>query len=75
MTDPNRRREFRETIEQLVLDGDANKDTAIFDNNGFVIRTEDIADSDWPVFIKKCAISDPLPTVIESLWIFYHHAR
>ncbi len=44
MTDPNRRREFRETIECLVLDGDANKDSAIFDNNGFVIRTEDIAD-------------------------------
>lgn len=44
MTDPNRRREFRETIEQLVLDGDANKDSAIFDNNGFVIRTEDIAE-------------------------------
>lgn len=44
MTDPNRRREFRETIERLVLDGDTNKETAIFDNNGFVIRTDDIAE-------------------------------
>lgn len=44
MTDPNRRREFRETIARLVLDGDANKDSAIFDNNGFVIRTGNIAE-------------------------------
>ena len=44
MTDPDKRKEFRETIERLVLDGDGNKDTAIFDNNGFVIRTENIAE-------------------------------
>jgi fido (protein-threonine AMPylation protein) len=44
MTDADKRKEFRETIERLVLDGDGNKDTAIFDNNGFVIRTENIAE-------------------------------
>jgi fido (protein-threonine AMPylation protein) len=44
MTDPDKRKQFRETIESLVLDGNANEDTAIFDNNGFVIRTENIAE-------------------------------
>ena len=44
MTDADKRKEFRETIERLVLDDDSNKDTAIFDNNGFVIRTENIAE-------------------------------
>ena len=44
MTDADKRKEFRETIELLVLDGDSNEDTAIFDNNGFVIKTENIAE-------------------------------
>ena len=44
MTDADKRKEFRETIERLVLDGDSNEDTAIFDNNGFVIRTENISE-------------------------------
>ena len=44
MTDADKRKEFRETIECLVLDGDGNKDSAIFDNNGFVIKTENIAE-------------------------------
>ncbi|MGZ8226186.1 MAG: zeta toxin family protein [Methylococcaceae bacterium] len=44
MPDPDKRKQFREAIERLVLDGDDNKDTAIFDNNGFVIRREDIAE-------------------------------
>src|SRR5664279_1396038 len=44
MTDADKRKEFRETIERLVLDDDSNKDTAIFDNNGFVIKTENIAE-------------------------------
>jgi fido (protein-threonine AMPylation protein) len=44
MTDADKRKQFRETIERLVLDGDGNKDSAIFDNNGFVIRTENIAE-------------------------------
>lgn len=42
MMDADKRKAFRETIERLVLDGDGNKETAIFDNNGFVIRTENI---------------------------------
>ncbi|UOA07983.1 zeta toxin family protein [Methylobacter sp. S3L5C] len=44
MLDADKRKEFRETIECLVLDDDGNLDTAIFDNNGFVIKTEDIAE-------------------------------
>ena len=44
MIDPDKRKQFRETIESLVLDGDVNNDTAIFDNNGFVIKTENIAE-------------------------------
>ena len=44
MTDPDKRKEFRETIERLVLDGDGNKETAIFDNNGFVFKTDNIAE-------------------------------
>lgn len=41
---PEKRKEFREAIERLVLDGDDNNETAIFDNNGFVISTENIAE-------------------------------
>ncbi len=37
------RRKFRKTIGSLVLDDDGNHDTAIFDNNGFVIKADDIA--------------------------------
>jgi fido (protein-threonine AMPylation protein) len=45
MPDPDKRKQFREAIERLVLDdGDDNSATAIFDNNGFVIGNEDIAD-------------------------------
>jgi fido (protein-threonine AMPylation protein) len=44
MLDAEKRKQFRETIERLVLDDEANQKTAIFDNNGFVIRTEDIAE-------------------------------
>lgn len=44
MTDANKRQEFRETIACLVLDDHENhENTAIFDNNGFVIKTADIA--------------------------------
>ncbi len=38
-----KRKQFRETIESLVFDGDLNTDTAIFDNNGFVIKTNNIS--------------------------------
>lgn len=39
-----KRIQFRLTIEQLVLDADYNSDTAIFDNNGFIINTGNIAE-------------------------------
>lgn len=44
MLDAGKRKLFRETIERLVLDDDYNRDTAIFDSNGFVMSTEDIAE-------------------------------
>lgn len=43
ITRASQRKIFRETIERLVLDDDDNKDTAIFDNNGFVIKTQNIS--------------------------------
>lgn len=44
MTDPNKRQEFRKAIAYLVLDDNENHAaTAIFDHNGFVIKTPDIA--------------------------------
>jgi hypothetical protein len=39
-----KRKEFREAIERLVLDGEGNQNTAIFDNNGFAFRTQNIAE-------------------------------
>ncbi len=39
-----KRKAFRLIVEQLVLDGENNRDTAIFDNNGFVIHTHNIAE-------------------------------
>lgn len=42
MTDADKRLKFRKTIGRLVLDEEANKDTAIFDNNGFVITADNI---------------------------------
>jgi hypothetical protein len=45
MIDATKRKAFREAIEHLVLDGDGNnQDSAIFDNNGFVVHTENIAE-------------------------------
>lgn len=43
MSDPVKRKAFREAIECLVLD-DNNADSAIFDSNGFVIHTDNIAE-------------------------------
>lgn len=40
----DRRKQFRIAIERLVLDDEDNLDTAIFDNNGFVMHCGDIAD-------------------------------
>ena len=39
-----KRKEFRLIIERLVLDNRENSDTAIFDNNGFVIYNNNIAE-------------------------------
>lgn len=58
MPDPTKRKQFREAIECLVLDGDANGDTAIFDNNGFVIWTENIAER-LSVFYQKMRLVRP----------------
>ena len=45
MLDKDKRKRFRIVIERLVLDGDNSKqDSAIFDNNGFVIHCDDIAE-------------------------------
>jgi fido (protein-threonine AMPylation protein) len=44
MADAEKRKLFREAIESLVLYEDENKDTALFDNNGFVIKTGNIAE-------------------------------
>jgi hypothetical protein len=46
MTAAEKRKAFREAIERLVLDGDGvgNGDTAIFDNNGFVMKIDNIAE-------------------------------
>ncbi len=43
MTDADKRQAFRKTISRLVLDDEGNEQTAIFDNNGFVISTATIA--------------------------------
>jgi len=39
-----KRIKFRLVIETLVLDGEHNEKTAIFDNNGFIINTKNIAE-------------------------------
>lgn len=44
MPDPEKRKEFRKAIASLVHDSENNKGTAVFDNNGFVIFAEDIAE-------------------------------
>ncbi len=44
MLDKDNRKQFRIAIERLVLDGDSNQDSAIFDNNGFVMQCADIAE-------------------------------
>ena len=44
MTHADKRKEFRETVEQLVLEDGGNQDTAIFDNNGFAISTGNISE-------------------------------
>ncbi|SJM93734.1 zeta toxin family protein [Crenothrix polyspora] len=58
MPNPSKRQQFREAIECLVLDGAANGDTAIFDNNGFAIWTENIAER-LAVFYQKMRLVRP----------------
>lgn len=43
MPDADKRKEFRMTIERLVLNG-SNQGTELFDSNGFVIKTSNIAE-------------------------------
>jgi fido (protein-threonine AMPylation protein) len=56
MLDHDKRKEFREAIESLVLENNSNNDTAIFDNNGFVISTENIAERLAGFYMKMRAI-------------------
>lgn len=58
MLDPDKRKLFRKTIGRLVLDGDGdgNSATAIFDNNGFVIRTENIAERLADFYLKMRSV-------------------
>lgn len=44
MLEKEKRKQCRIAIERLVLDGDSNQDSAIFDNNGFVMQCVDIAE-------------------------------
>ena len=52
MLDRDKRKEFRVTIESFVLESEHNTETAIYDNNGFVISTANIAER-LAVFYKK----------------------
>ncbi|WP_084190951.1 zeta toxin family protein [Methylomarinum vadi] len=56
ITDAETRQQFRKTFARLVLDGDKNCDTALFDNNGFVIKTDNIAERLADFYIKIRAI-------------------
>ncbi|MGZ8095379.1 MAG: zeta toxin family protein [Methylosarcina sp.] len=56
MTDPDKRQEFRKTVGRLVLDGDNNRATAIFDNNGFVIHNDNIAERLADFYLKMRSI-------------------
>jgi fido (protein-threonine AMPylation protein) len=44
IADGEKRLAFRKIIGRLVLDEEINRDTAIFDNNGFIIQTSNIAE-------------------------------
>ena len=56
MLDHDKRKQFREAIESLVLENNSNNDTAIFDNNGFVISTENIAERLASFYMKMRTI-------------------
>lgn len=44
MLEANKRKAFRLIVEQLVMDGETNHETAIFDNNGFVVFNQNVAE-------------------------------
>ncbi|GAB4273711.1 MAG: hypothetical protein Kow0065_22400 [Methylomicrobium sp.] len=56
MPDADKRLAFRKTVARWVLDGEANEQTAIFDNNGFVIATDTIAERLADFYLKMRAI-------------------
>lgn len=58
MTAAEKRKAFREAIERLVLDGDGigNGDTAIFDNNGFVMKVDNVAERLAHFYCKMRAV-------------------
>jgi hypothetical protein len=56
MMDPDKRQEFRKTVGRLVLDDDKNQETAIFDNNGFVIYTDNIAERLANFYLKMRSV-------------------
>lgn len=58
MLEASKRKQFRLVIERLVLDDEDNEDTAIFDNNGFVIYTANIAER-LSVFYQKMRLVRP----------------
>ena len=55
MLDADKRKQFRKAVSRLVLDDASNQDSAIFDNNGFVIKTENIAErlADFYVLMRN----------------------
>ncbi|MGR8940057.1 MAG: zeta toxin family protein [Gammaproteobacteria bacterium] len=56
MLDPDKRQKFRKAVAGLVLDDEKSRDTAIFDNNGFVIHTADIAERLASFYLKMRTI-------------------
>ena len=52
MADADKRQAFRKAVSQLVLDGESSGRSALFDNNGFVIRTDDIAERLASFYLK-----------------------
>ncbi|MDQ7089035.1 MAG: zeta toxin family protein [Methylococcales bacterium] len=56
MPDAKKRQKFRQAIGTLVLDGDLHTKTAIFDNNGFVIQSKNIAKRLAKFYLKMRSI-------------------
>lgn len=56
MPDSDKRKEFRMTIEGLVLNGGGNHGTELFDSNGFVIKTTNIAERLAQFYMKMSLV-------------------